>query len=117
MNWIPLPRGRFAAFLPGALLAACAVAGLGGCVVAPYYDAYGNPIAPAVVAPVAAYPAYPYGPYDYYGPAVYPAPIFGSVWIGGGGCWGCHRGWGGRGWGGRGWGHGGWAHGGGGRRR
>ncbi|WP_296229289.1 hypothetical protein [Ralstonia sp. UBA689] len=107
-------RSRVAAFLPG-VLAACAAALLGGCVVAPYYDAYGNPIAPAAVAPAPAYPAYSYDPYYYYGPAVYPAPIFGSVWIGGGGCWGCHRGWGGRNWGhggwsGRGGGHSGWGH-------
>ncbi|MDY7509164.1 hypothetical protein, partial [Ralstonia wenshanensis] len=89
--------GRRAAILPGAL-AACAVVLLGGCVVAPYYDAYGNPIAPMAVAPAPA-AAYPYDPYYYYGPAYYPAPVyaapvFGSVWIGGGGCWGCHRGWG-----------------------
>ena len=100
----PTPqRGALAAFLPGAL-AVCAAALLGGCGVAPYYDAYGYPIAPA---PVAAYPAYPYDPYYSYGPAFYPAPVYGSVWIGSGGCWGCHRGWGGRGWGGRG---GGWGH-------
>lgn len=115
MNPTPRRGGRIAAILPRAV-AACAAAMLSGCVVAPYYDAYGNPIALVAVAPVATYPAYPYDPYYYYGPAVYPTPIFGSVWIGGGGCWGCHRGWGGRGWGGRGWGHGGWAHGGGGRR-
>ncbi|KAB0474271.1 hypothetical protein F7R11_14995 [Ralstonia insidiosa] len=110
MNPTPQRGRRLAAILAGAL-AACAVVLLGGCVVAPYYDAYGNPIAPVAVAPapVAAYPyypSYPYDPYYYYGPAYYPAPVFGSVWIGGGGCWGCHRGWGGRGWGGRGgWGH------------
>lgn len=115
MNRTSQPGRRVAAILPGAV-AACAVVLLGGCVVAPYYDAYGNPIAPAAVAPAPvaaypAYPAYPYDPYYYYGPAYYPAPVFGSVWIGGGGCWGCHRGWGGRGWGGRGWGHGGgWGH-------
>ncbi|WP_426394641.1 hypothetical protein ACN9M1_12050 [Ralstonia sp. R-29] len=112
MNPTPQPARRSAAtFAPA--LALCAATLLAGCVVAPYYDAYGNPIAPAAVAPVAAYPvypAYPYDPYAYYGPAVYPAPVYGSVWIGGGGCWGCHRGWGGRGWSGRGWGHGGWGH-------
>lgn len=104
-------RGRVATFFAFLLaaLALSAVALLGGCVVAPYYDAYGNPIAPAVVAPVATYPAY--DPYVYYGPAVYPAPFYGSVWIGGGRSWGDHHGWGGRGWGGRGWGHGGgWHH-------
>lgn len=62
----PTPKRR-ATFLP-AVLALCAATLLGGCVVAPYYDAYGNPVA---VAP-AAYPAYPYD--YYYGPAYYPAP-------------------------------------------
>jgi hypothetical protein len=108
---IPTPqRGRrLAAFLPGALVAGAAAL-LAGCVAAPYYDAYGNPVSRAVVAPVAAYPVY--DPYPYYGPAFYPAPVYGSVWIGSGGCWNCHRGWGGRGWGGHGWGHGNWGHGG-----
>ncbi|AJW46377.1 MULTISPECIES: hypothetical protein [Ralstonia] len=105
-----LQRGRrLAAFLPGALVAGAAAL-LTGCVAAPYYDAYGNPVSPAVVAPVAAYPVY--DPYPYYGPVVYPAPVYGSVWIGSGGCWNCRRGWGGRGWGGHGWGHGNWGHGG-----
>ncbi|QOK90856.1 hypothetical protein HF908_04780 [Ralstonia pseudosolanacearum] len=99
----PTPKRRVT-FLPG-VLALCAATLLGGCVVAPYYDAYGNPVA---VAP-AAYP-YPAYPYDYYGPAYYPAPVYGSLWFGysSGGCWGCHRGWDGRGrggWGGRGWRH------------
>ena len=84
MNPTPKRGLRLAAILPG-MLAACAVVLLGGCVVAPYYDAYGNPIAPAAVAPVAAYPAYPYDPYAYYGPAVYPAPVYGSLWMGWGG--------------------------------
>jgi hypothetical protein len=103
--------GRFTACLPGAL-ALCAAALLGGCVVAPYYDAYGNPVAPVAVAPAPAYGydypyPYPYSYPYYYGPAYYPAPVFGSVWLGG--CWGCHGGhggWGGRGRGGGG-GHGG----------
>lgn len=87
----PTPKRR-ATFLP-AVLALCAATLLGGCVVAPYYDAYGNPVA---VAP-AAYPAYPYD--YYYGPAYYPAPVYGSLWFGysSGGCWGCHHGWDGRG--------------------
>lgn len=63
----PTPKRR-ATFLP-AVLALCAATLLGGCVVAPYYDAYGNPVA---VAP-AAYPAYPYD--YYYGPAYYPARL------------------------------------------
>lgn len=74
--------GRRAAILPGVVVA-CAVVLLGGCVVAPYYDAYGNPIAPAVVAPapVAAYPSYPYDLYYYYGPAYYPAPVLSLIHI------------------------------------
>ena len=67
MNPTPQRGRRLAAILAGAL-AACAVVLLGGCVVAPYYDAYGNPIAPVAVAPapVAAYPYYPSYPYDPY---------------------------------------------------
>lgn len=41
----PTPKRR-ATFLP-AVLALCAATLLGGCVVAPYYDAYGNPVAVA----------------------------------------------------------------------